>query len=233
MNKTLSILCGVCCLATTGSGLASIVSVTGGISLIEAPASVAPGELESSTNAWAFDERQSYELSSDLMVDRLSGTTSAGTINSGTVVNSYFIHADPLGSGTDPADVVNISGTVTFDTAILGLIWTGQACNNCPVSPKYLDASDYLGAVGTIYPTGSLGRGYEVEDFYAINGTQDFVIISEDGFSLTTLSSAAQPLFSDQLRVITAASPVPLPLPVMLFCSGFLALIGFARRNRS
>jgi len=230
MNKTLSILCGICCLATAGSSLASIVSVTGGISVIGAPVSVAPGQLESSTNAWAFDERQSFELSSDLMVDRLIGTASAGSINSGTVVNSYFIHADPVGSGTDSSDVVNISGTVTFDTAILGLIWTGQECNNCPVSPMYLDASDYLGAVGTIYPTGSLGRGYEVEDFYAINGTQDFVI-SDDGFSLTTLSSAAQPLFSDQLRVITAASPVPLPLPVWLFLSGLLALVGVGRKR--
>ena len=165
-----------------------------------------------------------------MAVDDLAGTSGIGTIAAGTTVNSYFLHADPVGTSTDSSDVMSITGTITFDAPILGLIWSGVSCNNCPVSNMYLDSSDYLGATGTSYPTGGLGRGYEIDDFYAINGTQDFVTISSDGYSLSTVSSAAQPLFSDQIRVVTAV--VPLPLPVWMMASGLMVLFGVARKKR-
>jgi len=230
MNKLLSALYALILLSISGSGWAAIVSVSGAISEISAPTSVTPGSLESSNTIWAFDEQQNYQLSSDLFVDELSGTSTAGSIAAGTTVNSYFLHADPDGTSVDPADAVNLSGTILFDKKILGIVWSGTPCAHCPSTNMYLDASDYLGATGTVYPTGDLGRGYEVEDFYVANGTQDFVTISADGYSLTMVSSAALPLYSDQLRVIT--SVVPLPLPVWLFGSGLVALLGFARKNR-
>lgn len=213
----------------SGVSTAAIISVGGDMIKITAPSSVEPGMLESSTNIWAFDERQSYTLSSDLYVDELAGTSSTGVISAGTVVNSYFLHADLLGDSTDTADIINLTGTVTFNTKILGLIWTGVPCGHCPTTPMYLDTSDYLGLSSTLYPTGGLGRGFEVEEYYDLAGTRDYVTISADGYSLTTVSSAAFPLRSDQLRVIT--SVVPVPAAVWLFGSGLLALIGVARRK--
>jgi len=230
MNKISSILCGCITVLVSVNSWAAIVSVSGDMTQISSPASVAPGMLESSSTIWAFDEKQQYTLTTDLFVDELAGTSAAGTVSAGSTVNSYFLHADPLGGSTEPADVISMSGTISFDSRILGIIWSGTACDNCPSSSMFLDASDYLGASGTIYPTGGLGRGYEIDAFYAGNGTQDFVTISEDGYSLTMVSSAALPLRSDQLRVITA---VPIPLSVYLFTSGLFVLFNFARKSRS
>lgn len=230
MIKISSILGGFIAVLVSANSLAAIVSVSGDMTQISSPASVEPGMLESSSTIWAFDEQQRYTLTDNLFVDELAGTSAAGVISAGTVVNSYFLHADPLGDSTEPADVVSMTGTITFDSRILGIIWSGTPCTNCPPSDMYLDASDYLGALGTSYPTYDLGRGYEIDSFYAGNGTQDFVSISEDGYSLTMVSSAALPLRSDQLRVVTA---VPLPLPVYLFGSGLFVLFNLARKSRS
>ena len=69
-----------------------------------------------------------------------------------------------------------------------------------------------------------------MDDFYAGNGTQDFITISEDGYSLTTVSSAALPLRTDQLRIITAV--VPVPPAFWLLGSGLVALLGPGRKRK-
>ncbi len=214
----------------SGTSVAAIISVGGDITIIPTPSSVEPGMLESSTNIFAFDERQAYTLTSDLNVDELTGTSAPGVISSGTVVNSYFLHSDPVGNSEDTSAVTTLTATITFDTQILGLIWTGVACPNCPVTSMFLDASDYLGLSSTAYPTGGLGRGYEADDHYLRNNTRDYVTISADGYSLTTVSSSALPLYSDQLRVLTVAV-VPVPATVWLFGSGLMGLLGVARRK--
>ena len=211
----------------SGVSSAAIVSVGGDMTLIASPSSVEPGMLESSSTIWAFDESQLYTLSSDLSVDEVVGTSSAGTISAGTVVNSYFLHADPIGNSESIPDIVNLSGTITFSTKIIGLIWTGVACDHCPETSMFLDASDYLGLSSTAYPTVGLGRGYEIDEYYTARGVNDSIIISADGYSLTTVSTATYPLYSDQLRVITAV--VPVPATVWLFGTGLLGLIGVAR----
>lgn len=205
----------------------AIIGTTGDFTVISSPASVEPGQLESSTNIFAFAEQQSYALTSDLSVDLNTSTMNAGTISSGTSVNSYLVHSDPVGDSASSADVINYSGSITFDTQIIGLIWTGVACiSPCPSSPEYLDASDFLGASGTTYPTGQVGRGYELQDYYAANLTQDFISLSADLKTLSIDLAASSPLRLDQLRVITA---VPIPSAVWLFGSGLIGLIGFAR----
>lgn len=230
MGKILSTISGLFFLAVTNPVWSAVVSTGGDMSYIMAPASVEAGALESSTNFWAFNEKQSYTLTTDLLVDELLAASASGVISAGTTVNSYFIHADPMGDSTLPEDAVTLVGTITFDTPILGLIWSGVACEYCPASPMYIDASDYLGSASTIYPTGGLGRGMEMDDFYAGNGTQDFITISADGYSLTTVSSAALPLRSDQLRVITAV--VPLPPAFWLLGTGLVALAGVGWRRK-
>ena len=227
------ILTLICTLLVTFSNTAytAIISTTGDITLIGSPVSVEPGQLESSTNIFTFAEQQSFALTSNLSVDLNTSTMSTGTISSGTTVNSYFIHSDPIGDSSSSVDVVNFSGTVTFDTEIIGLIWTGATCADpCPSSPEYLDASDFLGAAGSIYPTGGMGRGYEMDDYYAVKLTQDFISLSADLKTLSIDLSASTPLRSDQLRIITA-TVVPIPAAFWLFGSGLLGLLGVARRK--
>lgn len=224
------ILTLICALLITFSNTAytAIIGTTGDITLIDSPVSVESGQLESSTNIFTFAEQQSYVLTNDLSVDLNTSTMDASVISSGTTVNSYFIHSDPIGDSASSVDVVNFSGTITFDTQIIGLIWTGVTCvAPCPSSPEYLDASDFLGASGSIYSTGEMGRGYEIDDYYAIKLTQDFFSLSADLKTLSIDLAASTPLRTDQLRIITSA--VPIPAAFWLFASGLLGLFGLAR----
>ena len=230
MDRLKSTLITLFFFLSAGNSWAAIVSVSGDMTLIPSPTSVQQDQLESDSTVWSFVEQQSYTLTSDLSVDEVVGTGTDGLITAGTQIDSYFIHADPVGNSGLIEDAVTLNATITFDQKIIGLIWSGVACPSCPSSLMYLDASDYLGNSGTAYPTDGLGRGFEVEDHYAARGTQDFITISADGYSLTTISSAALPLYSDQLRVITA-SAVPLPMSVWLLGSGLIGLVGLGRKR--
>lgn len=213
---------------TAGVLHAGPISVSGDFTLIAPPTSVLPGALESSTTAWAFAEQQNVTLASDLMVDQLMSGGSAGTIASGTTINSFFLHFDPVGDQNRPQDVVTVSGSLTFESAIIAVIWGGVACANCPASTMYLDTSDYLGDPGVAYPTGGLGRGLETEDYYSANGTQDFVISAD--YRTISVSLSAFPLRSDQLRIITR--PLPEPGTLWLISIGLAFLLRVSHRAR-
>lgn len=216
----------------------AVVSATGNIAQITAPTSIAGNDFESASTISLFNERQGVSLTQDLSVDELASPGAEGVISSGTSINSYFLHYNPIGEGKTVMDVVaTLTGTLTFDTQILALIWTGEACEWCPVTAKNLDSSDYLGAVGTQYSSNELGRGYEIGDHYSANGLQDIVTISPDGFSLSMVSNSTIPFYSDQLRIITAVSPgqvteVPVPAAAWLFISALMSLSAIRRRAR-
>ena len=223
-----------------GASLASsaVVSTTGNITQILAPASVAGNDYETASTISVFDESQEFVLSQQLAVDRLASSGNEGIIDSGSTVNSYFLHYNPLGDSQKTMDVVDaVSGTVTFSNQIRALIWTGESCQWCPVTAKNLDASDYLGAVVTVYSTNELGRGYEIGGHYSSNGLEDIVTISPDGFSLSMVSNSTIPFYSDQLRIITAAdvgqiTEVPLPSAAWLFISALMSLPVIRKRGR-
>ncbi len=224
--KKIIILLAVC--LPTVFSIANALSVSGDIQLIAPPSSVMMNALESDTNGWAFTERQNVVLQNNLSVDWLAANDSAGTIAMGTTINSTFLHFDPVGANGGQVDIKTIMGSLTFDTPILGMIWTGAPCPPpCPLSPMNLDASDYLGNPGTLYPTGELGRGFEVDPFYASLGSQDFATSNSN---LTVMISAsAVPTFSDQLRVITVALPEPNSIGLLLI--GMLLVAGQVRRR--
>src|SRR5258708_13127474 len=72
-----------------------------------------------------------------------------GTISAGTLVDSYYLHADPVGASQNVGQLE--AGEVTFPTNVLGLI----------VLDPGLSASDAaVGAPGTSYPPG--GRALEL-----------------------------------------------------------------------
>ena len=217
---------------------AAILNITGNITEISSPLSVESGALESSTSSFVFAEQQSYLLTSDLAVDldMSSSSFGAGSILSGTKVNSYFFHFDPLGDSNIKDELSNISvgeGVITFDSPILGVIWTGAACSSpCPESPMNLDASDYLGATGTVYPTNGFERGLENDDYYLFNTFEhDALTITTDPATTLIIIAHTYPAAYDQLRIITAA-PVPIPPTIWLLGSGLLSLIGLAKRKR-
>jgi hypothetical protein len=177
-------IAAVAALGAIGAGAASaaITGTTGHVQQVAPPASVTANVLQSDTRILAFDERQCVTLATSLAVDITPGG-GAGTIPAGTSVSSQFLHFDPTG-----ASVVTLSGSVTTDTPVLGVI-TSQA---------NLDASDSLGAPGTTYPTGDAARDLEPAgpfpadgDSAAISGVDTVTVTLKDRFHF------------DQVRIIS------------------------------
>lgn len=188
---------------------AAIVSVSGAITLLASPpASVAQGDLESDTEIFLFAEQGLLTLPSAVSAVIASpnlsftGTTipSSGTVPSGTLVNSYFFHADKVGT----SGIVIVSGSVTFDEDILAVI----------VTTVDLDASDgLLGTSATSYGSAA-ERGLENAD--------DIISISGD---LRTLGiQLFHGTVEDHVRVLTEASASTVPV-LTLPALGVLAAI--------
>ena len=97
-----------------------------------------------------------------------------------------MIHFDPVTPGT------GVSGSITFDAAIMGLIVLGDSLNRTDPEP--------LGAPNTEYPTAS-SRGLE----FAPNDS----IRLEDDLRTLTLISLYATNGVDQIRVITSECPSP------------------------
>src|SRR5207244_10212250 len=176
-----------------GSSGATVIGTSGQITKIVPPPSVLFGALESDTTMSAFDEQQGVTLGSDLSVDiTVPGTyddgsdLTPGTIPAGTRINSQFVHSDPVDHHS-----VQLEGTITTDTDILGIA----------ILQHSLDSSDFLGALGTLYPTGQFGRRLNLD------GQEDFVVEPVDKRTVVVHSDVQ--LHVDQVRVITKANRPP------------------------
>lgn len=149
-------------------------------------------------NLYGFDEDQNILLAADLSID------GGGSISSGTVVASHYIFFDP-------GPTQSITGTITFDSEILGIA----------SSTGLMAASDFLANSGVTYLNPTL-RGLESGDTYSL----------VDAFTLAISWTASTP--GDYIRVLTATSPgaeVPLPAAAPLFLSALLAG-GWASRKK-
>jgi hypothetical protein len=186
-------------------------SITGGTALtnggvfqiIANPSGLTVGQDNFQNNdVRAFNEVQGFTLLSALTTD------AGGTIAAGTKINSHYINFDPGPSRT-------VMGFATFDTPVLGLIWTRAN----------LMASHYLGASGVTYLNPS-AVGFETpQDSSTFSGNTVF-------FSLRASSPG------DSWRVITEAGSgsgtggaVPEPSSWAMLIAGF-GLIGAVRRRR-
>ena len=144
------------------------------LQFINPPASVATGALESDQYARSFAERYSQTLTSPLTV---GGTT----IPAGTKVNSYYLHADHVGT----ANVANtLTGSEWFGTKVLATATTATDLQA---------TTPLLGATGTTYPT-STDQGLEFDD--SVTKFTD-----QTGVNYTLNSYNA----SDAVRIITLA----------------------------
>lgn len=196
-----------------------VTSTSANLVEIAAPASIVEGALEEDDNGWIFEEQLDFLLTSDLSVDADNAGASidsdgdggdAGIISAGTRVSSFMVFFDPEG---DPTTAVSQQMNFAFVNTdlIVGLIY----------SDGLLDASDYLGAPGTTYPTGETFRGTtgfnEGSDsigwfqFFAMGVTQSVTVEN------------------DQLRVILQ---VPEPASIGLAASALSVLLAFAVLRR-
>lgn len=161
-------------------------------------------DTQQTYDLFAFDEDQNIFLTNDLQVDL--GTTIPG----GTTVASHYLFFDPAVPAT-------ISGTVTFDSEILGVI----------TSTDTLFASDFLANTGVTY-LNPVSRGLESGDSLAITADNELT------FTLTANTPG------DYVRIITAFSPtaeeeansVPEPAGIVGITVAGLALVGRRCRAR-
>jgi hypothetical protein len=169
---------------------AAIQTAAGQMTKIAPPPSVEFNQLESDTTQFAFDERQCVTLAANLKVNITTPGTydevidlTPGVIPAGTRVSSHFVNADKVGLGLPR---IELEGTLTTDAAVLGII----------IRQGALDNSDFLGAIGTVYPTFDFGRALKLGD-----GQNDFVILDAGLHSVTVHTDNAA--HADQVRVIT------------------------------
>ena len=152
-----------------------------------------------------FAERQDLLLGSSVNVNITSAgfynsnaSLTTGSVAAGTAVDSYYLHADPVGSAST---LFTYNGSVTFNTDILVVIVLERQLG---------DSNGVLGHPGTLYS--STGQGLEL-------GGPDTVTLTVSGrtldFHLGTNTAA------DDIRIITAATvPEPAAWTLLLTCLG-------------
>lgn len=192
---------------------ASIVGVSGDVEIVFPPPSVEVGQFESNTQISVFPEQQNVLLNTPLIVDVLNpgfygpnadlNIFPQGAIAQGTLISSYYFHADQIGT----VGSTSFSGTVTFDTDILGIAFTEERLSSTRIimglSTTAYDSAQQTNVVG-----------------------RDQIIISSDRRTVTF--NVNQGIGADNLRVITA---VPLPAGFVLLFSGLIVLMSILHRG--
>ena len=202
-----------------------VTATTGAVVVIPAPASIVTGGLESDTQIDAFAEMQGTALAHAITLDiTVPGTSptatnqhlSTGSLPAGSLVNSYYLHFDDVGSSTTTA--VALSGSITFDTDVIGL----------DVLSNTLNATDaFVGLASVTYDSADSARGLELVAGGVGIGPNDSITLSSDrrtvSFNLRDEGS------SDDVRIITA---VPEPSGALLFLVGGVGLLSALRLRR-
>lgn len=175
-----------------------------------------------------FAEKKGLYLSNAVLVDTLVSTLPSGGTNAkggsagilaGLTVESYLMHFDT------PNLNRSVSGTVTFSTPILGIIWeTGAPSPNGLLLDGHRYAKDdLLGRPDLIYPTVPPSSAYQARGIEP----DDVLRISADRTSLSFDFSITGPY--DQIRIITASDAVPAPAGLPL---AGIAIVTLAMRRR-
>lgn len=205
---------------------AAVSSTAGSVAQIPPPASVVLSALEHDTAARLFLEREAFLLPTTLSVDVTQPgpvdeavQLTPGLVYAGTNVNSYLLHADPIGNGIP---IKHYEGAITFNMRILGVI----------VNAVPLNQSDpVVGSLTTLYiprnpDSGFEGPGYPNRSL----PVRDTLAISTDMRTLSFYLRVESRL--DQIRIITAAVPEPGSLVLGITAAIFVAAGRGYRRRR-
>jgi PEP-CTERM motif-containing protein len=201
---------GLLGLCASSAAQAGPILVTGSVTIVPAPADARLQAFESNTEARLFAEVLGLVLPGSVTVNvdspgvYPSPPATTGTIGPGTVVESYFLVTDPVGS--DPANIRNYVGSITFSTDVLGIIL---------LDPQFAASNAVLGHPGTLYSA----AGYSLDP-------GDVLTLSPDRRTVSINFSSAPA--ADNLRIITA----PIPEPGTLVLLGTGAAAALLRRRR-
>lgn len=220
-----NILCVLCCFVALSTSIVQggIVSLSGDVEMIAPPFSVQGGALESNDLVRVFQETQNVVLSQDIDADiTTSGVfdevldLTPGVIPAGTLISSYFLHADTANLGNSNYDL-----QLVFSQPILGLL----------IEEASLQAThDLVGWPLTVYPSAISSDGL-VE---GLELGEDSLILNKQ---TNTISVAIGDLdtfeFVDHVRVITAAVPEPSSLAILAIGGALAVGITQCRRFRS
>ena len=189
-------------LALSANG--AIVSTAGQALQIAPPPSCGPSLLTGLT-AFAWDEQQGVAVAG-VLCDEVANPGTSFTPTFGAVsgiVNSHFLHFEDIAG-------ITVQGSVTFDGAIVGVIWKNALLDLTDVS---------LGAGATSYPTGYFPRGLSITlpSWVTVNAN----VLTFDLGTLAPVGDLAQ------IRILT----VPVPAPGAASALG-IAGLALARRRR-
>ncbi len=162
------------------------VTPAAAVTIVGAPCSVVPNVLEDDQRIFLFPERLAYALPSDVTVTGTDG--SAKVLPQGTVVDSYYLHADWVNNGRNTPKTFD--GSATFAQPVYGIIKN---------SAGLIATHPILGAPTTTYSTNSDQGEEGYGDKIWFNDAQTLNL----HFSVYNAA--------DQVRVITAASSMAKP----------------------
>ncbi len=185
---------------------AIFVSINAQAAIVSGPDIIsAPSLISDDTGATNNSQQGFNEQQSYLLAADLD--IDGGSIASGTVIDSHMIFLN-----TASGNSYQYNKLWTFSGDILGVI---QQKND-------LVASNYLGHHDTTYELNFNNVGLESNESYSVLGNQ-----------LTLTMKVSEP--GDWIRVITASSlvpaPVPVPAAVWLFCSALIGLFVGRRKT--
>jgi len=175
------------------------------------PSTIGDGSPGDNDNILVFDELQGVTV--DEALAAVNPFVGGSSLIEGSVVDSHLVFLNRE-SGSS---LLSLGGSVTFSGEILAVF--GQ------VNGTDLDATDSaLGLAGVTYESFD-NRGLETG---GANADGASFVAGSDTLILSFLN-VTQP--GDWIRVVTAAAPVPVPAPILLFGTGLLAFGAMRRRQ--
>jgi hypothetical protein len=191
---------------------------------VQSLTNVTPNNAAAEDDAFAkvFRERTQHTLSQNLSVDLLNplgsydaNSVAAGSILKNTIVDSYWLNADRVGS---VSQFKFYSGQITFQRKIIGLIFNTQS--------RFHASTLELGRIGTTYPASGAYGPLEKHD-----SQHDTFSVTNGGKTLTFNWKVNT--HADQMRIITEAVPEPAFYQMSALIAGGGLLLWRHRRKRA